>query len=100
MVDVMRVYVETSERDEDVHAPTDRSAAPVHPGRLLRDRLLRDRVILLIAGLIGLVHSPVFAGILTDLGFDGTMSMLTLLAPRCYEPTKCSFHFLHSSRTA
>ena len=34
----------------------------------------------LIAGLFGLVHGLAFAGILTVLGFDGTLSLLTLLA--------------------
>lgn len=34
----------------------------------------------LVAGLFGLVHGLAFAGILTDLGLDGSLSLLTLLA--------------------
>ncbi|MPY09770.1 HupE/UreJ family protein [Arthrobacter bussei] len=43
-------------------------------------RPLIHRGEVLIAGLFGLVHGLAFAGILTDLGFDGTLSIFTLLA--------------------
>lgn len=51
------------------------AVAAVHA---IRPVALRGEVI--IAGAFGLVHGLAFAGILSDLGFDGGLSLLTLLA--------------------